>query len=71
MPLTVCDLIDDPNLGLEVVVENDLDRRVRFPRTPGKLCAGTYRKRGVHENELWADRLGGELSIQALLRCGG
>jgi hypothetical protein len=34
MPLTVCDLIGDPNLGLElVVVENDLDRRVRRVHT--------------------------------------
>ncbi|MDP9269743.1 MAG: PucR family transcriptional regulator ligand-binding domain-containing protein [Chloroflexota bacterium] len=33
MPLTVLDLIDDPNLGLEVVVENDLDRRVRWVHT--------------------------------------
>jgi purine catabolism regulator len=33
MPLTVCELIDDPNLGLEVVVENDLDRQVRWVHT--------------------------------------
>ena len=33
MPLTVCDLLDDPDLGLELVVENDLDRRVRWVHT--------------------------------------
>ena len=33
MPLTVRDLIDDPDLGLEQVVECDLDRRVRWVHT--------------------------------------
>jgi purine catabolism regulator len=33
MPLNVCDLIDDPKLGLELVVGNDLDRRVRWVHT--------------------------------------
>ena len=42
MPLTVCDLIDDPNLGLEVVVENDLDRRVRWVHTTELADSSRY-----------------------------
>jgi PucR family transcriptional regulator, purine catabolism regulatory protein len=33
MPMRVCELIEDPALGLEVVVEGDLDREVRWVHT--------------------------------------
>jgi purine catabolism regulator len=42
MPLSVRDLLDDPELGLDLVVEHDLGRRVRWVHTTELADASRY-----------------------------